>query len=365
MSDVKEQDMGALLEDMQEIQERTVVPATVVSVSHAEAWVSIDAKQDVPIPKKELAYPEPDSAEDVVKVDDVINVLVVAKGGEHGYTLSKVKADQEEAWKKLEGCVERGEPLDVKVLKAIKGGLSVSVEGLRGFIPASHVDLHYVQDLTSYEGKEFRALPIEFAVDKHKLVLSRKDLLAKEREEAQERVFSNLEPGQTIHGTVKRLVEYGAFIDIGGVDGLAHISDLAWDRVKHPSDVLTVGQELDVYVKDVDSEHHRISLSVKDTLPDPWYERASHYQDGQFIEGRIVKLTDFGAFMEIEPGLDGLIPMGELSEKRIARADEAVHTGDIVTVKVLRIDTSRKRISLSIARAKKEAAAAEAENEEA
>ena len=357
MSDVNEQNMEALLEDMQEIQERTVVPATVVSVSHAEAWVSIDAKQDVPILKKELAYPEPDSAEDVVKVGDEINVYVVSKGGEHGYTLSKLKADQEESWKKLDGCVEKKEPLEVTVLKAIKGGLSVSVQGLRGFIPASHVGLHYVQDLSSYEGKVFEALPIEFDAGNHKLVLSRKELLSKEREEAQERVFSTLEAGQTVKGTVKRILDYGAFIDIGGVDGLAHISDLAWDRVKHPSDVLKVGQELDVFVKEIDQEHHKISLSVKDTLPDPWFDRAARYQEGQLIEGKVIKLTDFGAFMEIEPGFDGLIPMGELSDKRIARADEAVHTGDMVKVKVLRIDTARKRISLSITKAAKDDAA--------
>ena len=290
MSDVNEQNMEALLEDMQEIQERTVVPATVVSVSHAEAWVSIDAKQDVPILKKELAYPEPDSAEDVVKVGDEINVYVVSKGGEHGYTLSKLKADQEESWKKLDGCVEKKEPLEVTVLKAIKGGLSVSVQGLRGFIPASHVGLHYVQDLSSYEGKVFEALPIEFDAGNHKLVLSRKELLSKEREEAQERVFSTLEAGQTVKGTVKRILDYGAFIDIGGVDGLAHISDLSWDRVKHPSDVLKVGQELDVFVKEIDQEHHKISLSVKDTLPDPWFDRAARYQEGQLIEGKVIKL---------------------------------------------------------------------------
>jgi 30S ribosomal protein S1 len=172
-------------------------------------------------------------------------------------------------------------------------------------------------------------------------------------------VFSAIEPEQVVRGTVKRLVDYGAFIDIGGVDGLAHISDLAWHRVKHPSEVLEVGQELDVYVKSVDREAKRISLSVKDTLPDPWVEKAAQYAEGDFIEGKIIKLTDFGAFMEIEPGFDGLIPMGELAEKRIERADEAVHTGDVVLVKVLRIDTKRKRISLSITKAKRDADAAD------
>ena len=173
-----------------------------------------------------------------------------------------------------------------------------------------------------------------------------------EREKKEAEVFSTLEAGQTVRGTVKRLVDYGAFIDIGGVDGLAHISDLAWHRVKHPSDVLEVGQELDVYVKSVDPESKRISLSVKDTMRDPWYDSAEKYSEGQIIEGKVIKLTDFGAFMEIEPGFDGLIPMGELADKRIERADEAVHVGDIVRVKILRIDTKRKRISLSITKAR-------------
>ena len=165
-----------------------------------------------------------------------------------------------------------------------------------------------------------------------------------------------------LDGTVKRLVEYGAFIDIGGVDGLAHISDLSWDRVKHPSDVLEVGQTLKVKVKSFDPEKKRISLSVKDTLPDPWYDRVEKYQENEEIEGKIIKLTDFGAFMEIETGFDGLIPMGELSDKRIARADEAVHTGDIVRVKILRIDKNRRRISLSMTRVHKDKdAAADAE----
>ena len=150
---------------------------------------------------------------------------------------------------------------------------------------------------------------------------------------------------------VKRLVDYGAFIDIGGVDGLAHISDLSWERIKKPGDVLNVGDEIDVYVKNIDPETKRISLSIKDTLRDPWLDKAESYAEGDYIEGKIIKLTDFGAFMEIEPGFDGLIPMGELSDRRIERADEAVHNGDIVRVKVMRIDMKRKRISLSINRA--------------
>ncbi|MBR3456831.1 MAG: 30S ribosomal protein S1, partial [Selenomonadaceae bacterium] len=325
-------------------------------VENSSAMVTISGlKSDIPIPKRELARPEPDSAEDVVKVGDVIEVVIVSLGGENGATVSKVKADARVAWTEMEGIQERGETVEAQVSQVVKGGLVASVNGLRGFIPASQMELHFVKDLSVYVGQTVEVLPIEIDVHKQRLVLSRRQLLEAERDKKQEEVFANLEAGQTVRGTVKRLVDYGAFIDIGGVDGLAHISDISWERVKHPSDVLQVGQELDVYVKSVDPEAKRISLSVKETMRDPWLDRAERYAEGDYIEGEVIKLTDFGAFMQIEPGFDGLIPMGELCERRIERADEAVHVGDMVKVKVLRIDMKRKRISLSITKAKKDA----------
>ncbi len=353
------EDMKTLLEESEgaipEIREHEVVRGTVVQVSHNEAFIDIGYKQEIPVPKKELAYPEPDSAEDVVKVGDEIDVYIQSLGGENGGALSKVKADRMVAWTEMEGVQERNETVQAQVTQVVKGGLVASVNGLRGFIPASQMELHFVKDLSVYVGETVEVLPIEIDVRKQRLVLSRRQLLEAEREKKQEEVFATLEAGQTVRGVVKRLVDYGAFIDIGGVDGLAHISDLSWERVKQPADVLTVGQELDVFVKNIDPETKRISLSVKDTMRDPWFDKAERYQEGDCIEGKIIKLTDFGAFMEIEPGFDGLIPMGELCEKRIERADEAVHTGDVVKVKVLRIDMKRKRISLSITRAKKDA----------
>ena len=317
-------------ESLPDIQERTTVKGKVIQVNRDEAYVDIGYKQEIAIPKRELAYPAPESAEDVVKVGDVIDVYVVSLGGDNGGILSKVKADRMVAWTEMEKKKEAGETVQANITQVVKGGLVASVDGLRGFIPASQMELHFVKDLSIYVGQTVEA----------------------EREKKEAEVFSTLEAGQTVRGTVKRLVDYGAFIDIGGVDGLAHISDLAWHRVKHPSDVLEVGQELDVYVKSVDPESKRISLSVKDTMRDPWYDSAEKYSEGQIIEGKVIKLTDFGAFMEIEPGFDGLIPMGELADKRIERADEAVHVGDIVRVKILRIDTKRKRISLSITKAR-------------
>lgn len=350
-------------ESFKDIREHEVVEGTVIQVNRDEAYVDIGYKQEIAIPKKELAYPEPESAEDVVKAGDVIKVYIQSLGGENGGVLSKIKADNEVVWDELRAIKAHNEDpetedlqtVDAHINGVVKGGLTATVNGLRGFIPASQMELHFVKDLSSYVGQTVQALPIEIESHKRRLVLSRRQLLERERKIKQQEIFGTLHEGDIIKGTVKRLVDYGAFIDVGGVDGLAHISDLSWERVNHPSDVLKVGEELDVYVKNVDPETHRISLSVKQTQRDPWLDKAEGYREGDLIEGKIVKLAKFGAFMEIEPGFDGLIPMGELSDRRIENADEAVAVGDIVRVKVLRIDLKRKRISLSINRARREA----------
>lgn len=361
------EDMGNWLdesESIKDIREHEVVEGTVVLVNRDEAYVDIGYKQEIAIPKKELAYPEPDSAEDVVKTGDKIRVYIQSLGGENGGVLSKIKADNEVVWDELRAVKAHNEDpesedlqtVDAHINNVVKGGLTATVNGLRGFIPASQMELHFVKDLSTYVGQTVKALPIEIESHKRRLVLSRRQLLERERDAKQQEIFSTLHEGDVLKGIVKRLVDYGAFIDIGGVDGLAHISDLSWERVTQPSDVLKVGQEVDVYVKNVDPEARRISLSVKQTQRDPWLDRAENYHEGDFIEGKIVKLAKFGAFMEIEPGFDGLIPMGELSDRRIENAEEAVAVGDIVKVKVLRIDLKRKRISLSINRARREGA---------
>ncbi len=351
------EDMGSLLEaagDMNNLKEHEIVEGLVVQVNRNEVLVDIGYKQELPIPLKELAYPEPESAEDVVKVGDKIDVFIVSLGGENGGSLSKIKADRMSVWRDMEAIKERGETIEAKITQVVKGGLVASVKGLRGFIPASQMELHYVKDLSVYVDQTVEVLPIEINRNTQRLVLSRRQVLEKERESKQREVFDTIEAGQILKGTVKRLVDYGAFIDIGGVDGLAHISDLSWERVSQPSDVLKVGDVIDVYVKNVDPEAHRISLSVKNTQRDPWLDKAEKYVEGDYIEGKIVKLAKFGAFMEIEPGFDGLIPMGELSDRRIESADEAVQEGDVVRVKIMRVDQKRKRISLSINRAKRD-----------
>ena len=363
--DLKNEEMGNWLDDSEnfkDLQPGMVVEGTVVLVNREEAYVDIGYKQEIAIPKKELAMPEPDSAEDIVKAGDKIRVYIQSLGGENGGALSKIKADAEVVWDELRAIkahndepeVEELQTVDAKITNIVKGGLTATVNGLRGFIPASQMDLHFVKDLSGYVGQTVKALPIEIESHKRRLVLSRRQLLERERELKMQEVFSTLHEGEILKGTVKRLVDYGAFIDVGGVDGLAHISDLSWERISQPSDVLEVGQEVDVYVKNIDPEAHRISLSIKQTQRDPWLDKAEQFKEGELIEGKIVKLAKFGAFMEIEPGFDGLIPMGELSDRRIENADEAVAVGDIVKVKVLRIDLKRKRISLSINRARRD-----------
>ncbi len=355
------QDMASLLEEesMKEFNPHDVIKGTVVLVNRDEAYVDIGYKTEIPIPKRELAYPEPDTAEDVVKVGDEINVYVVALGGENGVILSKTRADRLAAWDEVEKVKEEGKPIEVEILQVVKGGLLTSAFGLRGFIPASQVALHFVKDLTEFVGQKVEVKPIEVDAKKQRLVLSRRVLLEEERNKKREEALSSIVVGEKRKGIVKRLVDYGAFIDIGGVDGLAHISDLSWEHVKNPADVLSVGQEVEVLIKAFDPETQRISLSIKDTVRDPWFDKAERHPVGSYVKGKIVKLTDFGAFMEIEPGFDGLIRMRELSPKHITKAAEAVNVGDEVTVKVIHVDTENKKIALSITKVQQDAEKAE------
>ena len=355
------QDMASLLaeESMKEFNPHEVIEGTVVLVNRDEAYVDIGYKTEIPIAKKELAYPEPEAATDVVKVGDKINVYVVALGGENGLILSKTRAERLVAWEKVEKVKEEKQIIEVEILQVVKGGLLTTAFGLRGFIPASQIALHFVKDLNEFVGQKVEVEIMEADPKKQRLVLSRRSVLEAQREQKREEALASIVEGEKRSGVVKRLVDYGAFIDIGGVDGLAHISDLSWDHIKNPADVLSVGQEVEVLVKAFDPETKRISLSIKDTVRDPWFDKAEKYPVGSYVKGKIVKLTDFGAFMEIEPGFDGLIRMRELSPKHITKASEAVSVGDEVTVKVIHVDMDNKKVALSITKVQQDAEKAE------
>ena len=355
------QDMASLLaeESMKEFNPHEVIEGTVVLVNRDEAYVDIGYKTEIPIAKKELAYPEPEAATDVVKVGDKIHVYVVALVGENGLILSKTRADRLVAWEKVEKVKEEKQIIEVEILQVVKGGLLTTAFGLRGFIPASQIALHFVKDLNEFVGQKVEVEIMEADPKKQRLVLSRRSVLEAQREQKREEALASIVEGEKRTGVVKRLVDYGAFIDIGGVDGLAHISDLSWDHIKNPADVLSVGQEVEVLVKAFDPETKRISLSIKDTVRDPWFDKAEKYPVGSYVKGKIVKLTDLTAFMEIEPGFDGLIRMRELSPKHITKASEAVSVGDEVTVKVIHVDMDNKKVALSITKVQQDAEKAE------
>ena len=356
--------MASLLEQesVKEFNQHDVIVGEVVQVEPDVAYVNINYKMDIPIQKKELAFPEPASAMDVVKVGDKIKVYVVAIGGENGVTLSKVRADRLTAWEDVAKLMDEKKTIEVEILDVVKGGLTTNACGLRGFIPASQIDLHFVKDLNEYKGKKLEVLPIEVDPKKQRFVLSRRAVLEKQRDKMREEALASIVPGEKRTGVVKRLVDYGAFIDIGGIDGLAHISDLSWEHVKNPAEVLSVGDKVEVLIKSFEPETKRISLSIKDTMRDPWLDKAEKYPVGSIVTGKIVKLTDFGAFMEIEPGFDGLIRMRELAPRHINKASEVVNVGDEVKVKVIHVDMDNKKVALSITRVQQDAEKAEYKN---
>jgi 4-hydroxy-3-methylbut-2-enyl diphosphate reductase len=228
--------------------------------------------------------------------------------------------------------------------EAVNGGLIADVMGVRAFIPASHLSRRYVENIAEFVGKQMMVKIIEIDKSKHRIVASRKAFLNDEKK----KVWDNIEKDQVVKGIVRRLADFGAFVDIGGVDGLVHVTDLAWFRVKHPSDVVTPGQEVMVKIINVDKDKERIQLSMKALQPQPWETADERYPVGSIVEGKVVRITTFGAFVELEPGLDGLVHISQCALKRIAKVEDAVQVGQIVRVKVLKVDKEAKRISLSI-----------------
>jgi 4-hydroxy-3-methylbut-2-enyl diphosphate reductase len=346
--------------DVIKVENGSIIKGTVVGVRHDEVFVDIGYKAEGVISLAELAYPTPQAASDIVSVGQTIEVLVLDADSADGQVkLSKVQADRITAWDKLEQALAEQIPLEAKITEAVKGGLVASILGIRGFIPASHVDLRFVEDLQPYVGQTVQVIPIEINREKQKAVLSRKQLLAKEKEAREKELFAKLTVGQSITGKVSRLANFGAFVDVGGVDGLIHISDLSWQRVKNPQEIVSVGDEVTVVVLKVDPEAKKLSLSLKDTQRDPWYTAIETLTEGTILTGTVSKLAKFGAFVELQPGIEGLVHISELSERRVVSADEVVSVGQQVAVKVLSVDKTNKRIGLSISQAEQDKERAE------
>jgi small subunit ribosomal protein S1 len=332
------------------INEGEVVHGTVVRVDKDEVLVDIGYKSEGVIPVAELSIRRSVNPADEVNLGDEIDALVMTKEDAEGrLILSKKRARFEIAWKAIEAAAESGEPVIGRVIEVVKGGLILDL-GVRGFLPASLVDIRRVQDLDEFLGKELRCKVIELNRSRNNVVLSRRAVLEDERKEMRQAILDRLSPGDVVDGQISNIVDFGAFVDLDGMDGLIHISELSWSHVNHPSEVLEIGQDVKVKVLDIDRERQRISLGLKQTQTDPWQQVVESYNEGDVVEGRVTKVVTFGAFVEILPGVEGLVHISELAQHHVENPREVVAQGDPVNVLILEIDAERRRLSLSLKR---------------
>ena len=351
MTEQEKSDAEAFAEEfgnMKEIRRGARVKGVVVQVKDDELLVDIGGKSEGVLSSAELSQEDAKNIRENFHVGDEIDVLILRKENQEGYpVLSKRRVDQDIAWDKLAQMKADKEIVTGTVTDVVKGGVLVDV-GLRGFVPASLLALGYVEDLNAYVGKELQMKIIECDKHSNKLVLSAKAVLRSASKAQKEKTWAEIEEGQTRHGVVRRLTNFGAFVDIGGVDGLLHVSEMAWYRVNHPSDLLKEGDELDVYILGIDQENEKISLGLKQLVPNPWSLVEEKYPVGSIITAKVMRTTTFGAFLEVEPGVEGLVHISQLAHHRVEKTEDVVKPGDIVKVKVLAIDPEAKRMSLSI-----------------
>jgi small subunit ribosomal protein S1 len=332
------------------INEGEVVHGTVVRVDKDEVLVDIGYKSEGVIPVAELSIRRSVNPADEVSIGEEIDALVLTKEDAEGrLILSKKRARFELAWKKIEGAAESGEPVIGRVIEVVKGGLILDL-GVRGFLPASLVDIRRVQDLDEFTGQELRAKVIELNRSRNNVVLSRRAVLEDERKEQRQQILDRLNPGDVVDGQISNIVDFGAFVDLDGMDGLIHISELSWSHVNHPSEVLEIGQDVKVKVLDIDRERQRISLGLKQTQSDPWQQVLETYHEGDEVDGKVTKVVTFGAFVEILPGVEGLVHISELAQHHVENPREVVSQGDEVKARIIEVDAERRRLSLSLKR---------------
>ena len=359
-----------MAESMKEVERGTILKGIVIQVGQDEVMVDVGGKSEGIIPLRELSNQDIKTAGEVVAVGDEIDVMVLRWDDDGTILVSKRRVDQERALDALERAANEGDTVKGTVIKTVKGGLLVDV-GVTGFLPASQVEDGFVRDLEKYVGQELDFEILEFNRNKRRgsqVVLSRSRLIEKEKENRKRQFWDEIAEGQIRKGVVKRLTDYGAFIDLGGFEGLLHVSEIDHARVARPEDVLTEGQEIEVYILGVDRETGRVSLSRKKVLPSPWQKITEKLSVGDIVSGTVVRLAQFGAFIELEPGIDGLVHISQLAEKRVGKTEDVVKVGQQVRAKVIAIDAEAKRIGLSIKEAlleaDKETVAAYLENQE-
>jgi small subunit ribosomal protein S1 len=328
-----------------------IVEGVIVKVDRDEVLLDIGYKTEGVIPSRELSIKHDVDPNEVVKVGDEVEALVLQKEDKEGrLILSKKRAQYERAWGTIEGLKEADEPVKGTVIEVVKGGLILDI-GLRGFLPASLVEMRRVRDLQPYVGRELEAKIIELDKNRNNVVLSRRAWLEQTQSEVRSEFLNQLQKSQVRKGVVSSIVNFGAFVDLGGVDGLVHVSELSWKHIDHPSEVVEVGQEVTVEVLDVDMDRERVSLSLKATQEDPWRQFARTHAIGQIVPGKVTKLVPFGAFVRVDEGIEGLVHISELAERHVEIPEQVVQVGNDVMVKVIDIDLERRRISLSLKQA--------------
>lgn len=333
---------------IEHVEQGDILRGVISKVDEDVLVVNVGYKAEGVVPKSEMTLGPGQSPKDAFEVGEPVDVTVLSIDPQGGnLLLSERRARSERVWDNLQQALEKGTIIKAPVVEAVKGGLVIDV-GVRAFMPASHVARGFVSDLNAYVGKNVRARVIELDQPKQRVILSQKVVLEEEHEKLRQRTWAALREGIEWEGVVKGLTDFGAFVDLGGVDGLLHVSEMAWNRVDHPSDVVQEGQTIKVKILKVDHEQGRISLSLKQTLPDPWLSVAEKYPVASVVRGTVKRLVPFGAFVELEPGVEGLIHISELAHHHVKTADEVVQEGQTIDVKVLRVQPDDRRISLSL-----------------
>ncbi|AOF49289.1 30S ribosomal protein S1 [Tetragenococcus halophilus] len=347
---------GGTMEDalnaVHDVKVGDIVKGEVLALEDRQAIIGIEGTGvEGVVPAKELSTLPVEDINEVVKVGDVLDLVVISSIGkdkENGsYLLSKRRLDAKKVWEEIEEKYQNGETIEAPVTNVVKGGLVVDV-GVRGFVPASMVEDYFVDDFNEYKGKTLEFKIIEIEPSENRLILSHKAIVEEEKEQKKAELLASISEGDVIEGTVARLTDFGAFIDLGGIDGLVHVSEISHSHVGKPSDVLSVGDKVNVAVLSVDPTTERVSLSIKDTLPGPWTDIEEKAPKGAVLEGTVKRLTSFGAFVEVFPGVEGLVHISQISHKHIATPHEVLSEGDQIQVKVLDVNPEEHRIALSI-----------------
>jgi small subunit ribosomal protein S1 len=332
------------------IEEGEVVTGRVVRIDKDEVLVDIGYKSEGVIPSGELSIRKSVDPHDEVQLGEEVDAIVLTKEDQDGrLIMSKKRARFEKAWRRIEAAAESGQPVEGLVIEVVKGGLIIDL-GVRGFLPASLVDIRRVPNLDEYMGTKIETKVIELNRSRNNVVLSRRAVLEEERKEVRQQILDRLQPGLVVEGQISNIVDFGAFVDLDGIDGLIHISELSWSHVNHPSEILEIGQTVRVKVLDIDRERQRISLGLKQTQEDPWQRIVDTYGPGDELQGTVTKVVTFGAFVEVLDGVEGLVHISELAGHHVESPREVVHPGDDIRVKILEIDSERRRLSLSAKR---------------